>query len=727
MVSDWRKKLPQYDVIWTTPSKNQDGSMPIGNGEVGLNVWMDRRGRLYMLIARTDAWDEIGRLCKIGRLCLEFNPSISNIFTRISGFKQRLNLLDGCIEISATKKANKINIRIWVDANNPVVHIEIKTTHNIGLSVRNEVWRNTQREISLDEESFPIARQEPQIIYPDRILSQSDGLNSGQIGWIHANPDSIWEFNLKHQGLEGFIPQSRDPLRHRIFGCIVQGTDLTTRNSKELQSIGTHQEYHIQFAPITEDPSSPEDWIRHTQAVLAKVVQDSPDTLWRDHQKWWDSFWDRSWIFAGGCKDAEIVTQGYILQRWINACGGRGNYPIKFNGSIFTVDTNRNFTPDYRRWGPQYWFQNTRLPYWSMIMAGDFDLFQSFIQMYVKAIPLARFRNKLYYNHPGYYMPETMTFWGTYDNRCFGYDRGSLKISDPIENRYIRYHYNSTLEFLAMLLEYHRFTQDSTIWNQIILPVAEEVLLWWSNHWPRDDHGKLFMSPTNSVETYWDCINPTPDLAGLQWVLENLLQEKNQSIPDNLKEFWEKFRQEIPPIRIGNRDGTQVIFPAYEPLPPRTNCENPELYSVFPYPIYGLTKPDLELARITFRNRIQYNHVGWSQDEIQAALLGLTNEVSQMIVKRAKSKHRASRFPAFWGPNFDWIPDQDHGSNLMTALQRMVVQDSGGKIILLPAWPKSWAVEFKLHLPHNTTIIGEYNQKDVKILEITPPERMNDI
>ena len=32
------------------------------------------------------------------------------------------------------------------------------------------------------------------------------------------------------------------------------------------------------------------------------------------------------------------VTQAYMLQRWITACGGRGNYPIKFNGSIFTVE-----------------------------------------------------------------------------------------------------------------------------------------------------------------------------------------------------------------------------------------------------------------------------------------------------------------------------------------------------------------------------------------------------
>ena len=33
-----------------------------------------------------------------------------------------------------------------------------------------------------------------------------------------------------------------------------------------------------------------------------------------------------------------MVTRGYILQRFVTASAGRGNSPIKFNGSIFTVD-----------------------------------------------------------------------------------------------------------------------------------------------------------------------------------------------------------------------------------------------------------------------------------------------------------------------------------------------------------------------------------------------------
>ncbi len=47
---------------------------------------------------------------------------------------------------------------------------------------------------------------------------------------------------------------------------------------------------------------------------------------------------------------------------------------------------------DYRRWGPGYWWQNTRLPYLSMCASGDFELMQPLFRMYAGEVlmPLAR-------------------------------------------------------------------------------------------------------------------------------------------------------------------------------------------------------------------------------------------------------------------------------------------------------------------------------------------------
>ncbi len=88
-----------------------------------------------------------------------------------------------------------------------------------------------------------------------------------------------------------------------------------------------------------------------------------------------------------------------------------------------------------------------------------------------------------------------------------------------------------------------------------------------------------------------------------------------------------------------------------------------------------------------------------------------------------------SRFPAFWGPNYDWTPDQDHGGILMKTFQSMLLQADpySKKIYLLPAWPKDWDIDFKLHAPYNTIIEGKVKNGKIETLQVTPASREKDI
>jgi len=80
-----------------------------------------------------------------------------------------------------------------------------------------------------------------------------------------------------------------------------------------------------------------------------------------------------------------------------------------------------------------------------------------------------------------------------------------------------------------------------------------------------------------------------------------------------------------------------------------------------------------------------------------------------------------------WGPNYDWTPDQCHGSVAMTALQRMLLQYEGNEIYLFPAWPKDWDVDFKLHAPGNTTVKCSLKEGEIVRLEVTPISRRQNI
>jgi alpha-L-fucosidase 2 len=79
--------LDRYNVIWTSPSEDAAGSMPIGNGEVVLNVWVERStGDILFYIARGDALSEISRILKLGRVRVHLDP---NPFKGASDFVNR--------------------------------------------------------------------------------------------------------------------------------------------------------------------------------------------------------------------------------------------------------------------------------------------------------------------------------------------------------------------------------------------------------------------------------------------------------------------------------------------------------------------------------------------------------------------------------------------------------------------------------------------------------------
>jgi len=276
------------------------------------------------------------------------------------------------------------------------------------------------------------------------------------------------------------------------------------------------------------------------------------------------------------------------------------------------------------------------------------------------------------------------------------------------------------------MLDYYEHTENEPFLQEKILPLAKEVMLFFENYYQLDDNGKLLMHPSQAVETWWDCTNPMSEVAGLRAMSRRILQLPDRLLADNTRTYWQTSRNKLPDIPIGERDGIRMLIPA-EKYAQKSNSENPELYAIYPFRQFAIGKPDIELAMEAFNHRWDRGNFGWRQEEIFMAYLGLTDQARNNLVGRAKNKHAGSRFPAFWGPNYDWVPDQDHGGVLLKAFQSMLMQTDGKKIYLLPAWPKEWNVDFKLHAPYKTVITGKVENGKLIDLKVTPNSRKSDI
>ena len=116
-----------------------------------------------------------------------------------------------------------------------------------------------------------------------------------------------------------------------------------------------------------------------------------------------------------------------------------------------------------------------------------------------------------------------------------------------------------------------------------------------------------------------------------------------------------------------------------------------------------------------------------AQDTRQPARTAKTNPLKSDDAKKAAvaefTFYGDQRFKWFWKPGHDWIPDLDNGGNGMLTLQNMLMQTEGKKILLVPAWPKDWTADFKLHAPDNTVVEGHVEGGKLSRLVVTPPTR----
>jgi hypothetical protein len=357
------------------------------------------------------------------------------------------------------------------------------------------------------------------------------------------------------------------------------------------------------------------------------------------------------------------------------------------------------------------------------------------LNFYLECLKNAELRSKVYWNHEGACFTEQMENFGLPNSAEYAWKRPAGFDKGVEYNAWLEYTWDTVLEFCLMMLDTERYNNADI---SAYIPFIESCLTFFDKHYqylatqrgikPLDGNGHLVLFPGSGAETYKMAYNSTSTIAALKTVTERLLDLPGSYITVEKRKSLDSFLKRIPPLSFTEFDGKKTIAPAY--LWQRiNNTESPELYPVFPWGIYGVGKPGLDIAVNTYKldtNALKFrSYLGWKQDNIFAARLGLTSDAAKYTT--LKLRNSARRFPAFWGPGFDWTPDHNWGGSGMIGLQEMLLQENGKKIYLFPAWPKSWDVHFKLHAAYQTTVEGILKSGKLEMLTVQPASRKTDI
>lgn len=740
---------PAYNPVWTTQSKNAGEAMPCGGGDIGLNVWVEN-GELLIYAARSGSFDEHNGLLKAGRLRIKLSP---NIFAG-TDFKQELHLYDGFITVSGRLGKQLATVLIWVDVSSPLIHVEVGSNKKISVAAVYENWRYRDRVLT-GRENFGTSWK---WAAPKGNFTRRDSIAflSNEVLFYHQNRSpTIFDATVSQQGLDSVKEQLYDPLQGLVFGGSFSGTGFvpagntqgvyanTDYKGWQLKSRRAAQKHSLTLRLHTAQVTTVQQWRQSLDSLKAVTI--AKDTVaFEATMDWWRQFWQRSFVYIDKVKGSGAAWEmgrNYQLFRYMLACNAKGVWPTKFNGGLLTVDpvytdTAQRFTPDYRNWGGGlHTMQNQRLVYFPMIKNGDWDMLQAQLNFYLRILRNAEMRSKVYWDHAGACFTEQMENYGLPDYAEYGTKRPADFDKGVEYNAWLEYQWDTVLEFCLMMLEEQRYTGKDI---SRYLPFIESCLRFFDEHYQYlakqrgakalDGNGKLILFPGSAAETFKMAYNASSTVAALTVVTNRLLQLPATYGTTEQRAYWQALSKRIPPISYTQFNGHTTIAPAqsWERV---NNTESPQLYPVYPWGIFGVGKPGLDTALNTWRYdsfALKFrSHIGWKQDNIFAARLGLKEEAWKLATLKLQSSGR--RFPAFWGPGYDWAPDHNWGGSGMIGLQEMLLQTDDRKIFLFPAWPKDKDVHFKLHAPYNTTVEAELKDGKLLNLVVLPESRRVDV
>ncbi|MHC4638990.1 MAG: DUF5703 domain-containing protein, partial [Planctomycetota bacterium] len=589
--------LDSYNVVWDSQSSNAAESMPVGGGDIGLNVWVENNDILFY-IGRSGTFDENNHMLKLGRVRLRFDP---NPFVKEGQFRQELKLRQGLVEIGGKADEIGAKVKIWVEVFRPVVHIEIDSDKLMRVTARYENWRTADREIPGDDRKsrFPCMSL---VGYPGKVTMYADtiGFKDDSVLWYHRNnnDDLIIDKEIKQQELETVKERLYDPLKDRTFGGLIKGANMfpakvtagryaaTDFKAWPLKSSSPLKRHKLKIYLHTDQARTIEKWTRGLKK-LVKEADEQEDTAWEKHQKWWKKFWERSHVFINTDKNdpgdqAWQVSRNYQLYRYLQGCNAYGEWPTKFNGSFFTYDPKfvesrrgvKTETPDYRTWGGgSFTAQNQRLVYWPMIKNGDFDMMPSEFDFYRRALGNAELRTKVYWGHKGCSFTEQLENFGLPIGSCYGWLGGTTRwgrrtpdIPRGVQAMGVTYQFGHQLEFSFMILEYHRYSGCDI---SKYMPFIDSSVTFYDEHYryrnkkrtgsELDKNGHLVIFPSRAAESYVDARNPAEAIAGLKVVLSSLIELPDKYVSKSKKKKYKAILKSVPPLPVKEKNGKAYL------------------------------------------------------------------------------------------------------------------------------------------------------------------------
>jgi hypothetical protein len=234
--------------------------------------------------------------------------------------------------------------------------------------------------------------------------------------------------------------------------------------------------------------------------------------------------------------------------------------------------------------------------------------------------------------------------------------------------------------------------------------------------------GKLHTFPSNAHENQWDVHDPITDLSAMRTLFPDVIQAATilktdpkliTALRDALTKLMPLPFATVSSPTVLSKDRVDpadaIITSSYDPEAQIHNVENLGLEPVWPYATIGNDEALHKVAVRTFLNRPNKNEADWSYDPVQAARLGLSNELSAGLFAITNHYQAYPSGLAAFSPADPASPAGtefyvDQVGVLTDALQKALADDYNDLIRIAPGWPQDWDADGTVYLRHGNKV-----------------------
>jgi hypothetical protein len=453
------------------------------------------------------------------------------------------------------------------------------------------------------------------------------------------------------------------------------------------------------------------------------------DTDQSEHRVWWQRFWDRAGLIRVDSQDG--VGEYMENLRMVYLYAAASERGIQMPGSQGGIADLFSAVRDARRWDPAaYWHLNLRMQVAANLDAGLPELNHSYFALYRDNLPVLRdWTRSRMRGRPGICLPETMRFNGVgieYETsgENDGGDRPSYDCDAGSPPFYNARTISTGAEVSYWIWQQYLMTGDISFLraNYPLMKAAAQFLMAYET--PGAD-GFRHTFPSNAHETQWDVTDPSTDLSARHTLYRDVIAAAQVvNLNDPIVKSSHAELSAIPPfplvaadnqkqlLRDQSGDDRSVIAESAQPDAPQHNFENIGLEPVWPYGLIGDDDVLTALGRRTFEHRPYPTNQDWSFDPVQAARLGLNDQVGETLEKLTKTYQGYPNGLSNWGGGSGEFYIEQSAIVALT-LSEALVQDYDGVIRIAPAVPSGWTMAGTVAIQGRSRVYVETNGSEV--------------